>query len=97
MYPRRKKNLADEQAAMRARNGVETIEVVGRKTVSNVQHHQEQHTTILKLAKLWDTSPKKLRREFELETEGVIRFGTDKITMKISESAARRVYARLSR
>ena len=62
-----------------------------------VQYFRESHMPIPKLAKNWGISAKTLRRLFEQETEGVIRLGTDKVTMFVSESAARRVYARLSR
>ncbi len=94
-----KPNLAERQAAMKAR--ITVSQQVASPQLSphhgRVQYFRESHLPIPKLAKNWGMSAKSLRRLFEEETEGVIRLGTDKVTMFVSESAARRVYARLSR
>jgi hypothetical protein len=93
-----KPNLAERQAAMKAQ--ITVSQQVASPQLSHhgrVQYFRESHVPIPKLAKDWGMSAKSLRRLFEEETEGVIRLGTDKVTMFVSESAARRVYARLSR
>lgn len=96
---RMKSSLAVAQDAMKARINVsqQAASLPAPAHHGRVQYFREPHTAIPKLAKDWGMSAKSLRRLFEKETEGVIRLGTDKITMFVSESAARRVYAKLSR
>lgn len=95
-FAQHRPSLADRQAELKARLSGKLVEPVLSRP-SSVQYHTEQHWAIPELASRWGMSSKTLRRIFGRETEGVIRVGDDKVTMFVSESAARRVYARLSR
>jgi hypothetical protein len=88
-------SLVEKQAELRTRLTGSTAE--GPTPVHAKPHHREQHYTITQLSQLWGISSKSLRSAFALETAGVLRLGTDRVTSYISDSTARRVYARLSR